>query len=422
LGIAYYDEVIPTIFVQIASYRDAELLPTLRDCIAKAAHPENLRFGICWQHDETEDLSEFLGDPRFRVLDVPYRESKGVCWARNTIQSLCRGETYTLQLDSHHRFIPAWDTALIDVLESIDSEKPLLTSYAPHYNPRKPKPPRAVPWKIAFDQFSPDGRLLTRPSFIETERDLVKPIPARFYSAHFAFARGAFCREVKHDPLLYFHGEEITIAVRAFTHGYDLFHPHKVIVWHEYTRSYRRKHWDDHDNGSEPWYARDLVARDRIAALLGQQDPAIDLGEFGLGNARTLADYEHFAGINFKLRLVQDYTRNDQAPPNPEIYADVDWEKHCKKDFVTKITVRRDKLPPFDRADFWYVGLHDKAGTELIRQDLLPESIKKALRTDPVRLELSYRATEPAHRWTVWPHSPTKGWLRKITGKAASEK
>ncbi len=45
------------IFVQIASYRDPELLPTIRDCIDKAKYPENLTFGICWQHDETESFS-----------------------------------------------------------------------------------------------------------------------------------------------------------------------------------------------------------------------------------------------------------------------------------------------------------------------------------------------------------------------------
>ena len=412
--------MIPTIFVQIASYRDAELLPTLRDCIAKAAHPENLRFGICWQHDENEDLAEFLADPRCRVIDVPYSESKGVCWARNAIQSLYAGETYTLQLDSHHRFVPAWDTTLIKMLESLDCDKPLLTSYAPHYNPRKPKPPKAVPWKIAFDKFCADGRLLTRPSFMEDHRALTKPIPARFYSAHFAFTRGAFCHEVKHDPLLYFHGEEISIAVRAFTHGYDLFHPHKLVVWHEYTRSYRPKHWDDHNNGTDPWYARDSTARDRIASLLGQLDIAVDLGDFGLGTKRTLADYEHYAGINFKLRLVQDYTRDDQPPPNPEIFTDDDWEKRCKKDYVAKIAVRRDKLPRLKDIDFWYVGLHNKAGTELVRQDMFPEAIKQALHANPVRLELAYRAAEPASSWTIWPHSASQGWLRKVTGKPTS--
>ena len=43
-----------TIFVQIASYRDPQLLPTLRDCIAKATRPDLLRFGVCWQRDESE--------------------------------------------------------------------------------------------------------------------------------------------------------------------------------------------------------------------------------------------------------------------------------------------------------------------------------------------------------------------------------
>jgi len=69
------------IFVQIASYRDPQLLPTLRDCIKNAKNPDNLVFGICWQHDETDSLDEFKDDKRFKIIDVPYKESKGVCWS-----------------------------------------------------------------------------------------------------------------------------------------------------------------------------------------------------------------------------------------------------------------------------------------------------------------------------------------------------
>ena len=39
-----------TIFVQIASYRDPQLLPTLKDMLDKAKYPDNLRIGISWQH------------------------------------------------------------------------------------------------------------------------------------------------------------------------------------------------------------------------------------------------------------------------------------------------------------------------------------------------------------------------------------
>ena len=100
----------------------------------------------------------------------------------------------------------------------------------------------------------------------------------------------------------------------------------------------------------------------------------MNLGEFGLGKSRSLADYEHYAGINFKLRMVQDYTREDHAPPNPEVYSDKDWEIRRTRDFTATILVRRDQLPSLSDVDFWYVGLHDKAGIELLRQDMLPDS------------------------------------------------
>ena len=68
-----------TIFVQIASYRDPQLLPTLRDCIAKATRPDLLHFGLCWQHDESESLAELAHDRRLRVVDIDYRDSRGAC-------------------------------------------------------------------------------------------------------------------------------------------------------------------------------------------------------------------------------------------------------------------------------------------------------------------------------------------------------
>ena len=101
-----------TIFVQRAAYRDPDLLNTLKDILDKAKNPKDLRFGISWQHspeDEWDNLSEYLDDDRFRILDIPHEDSKGACWARNLLQQLYSGETYTLQIDSHTRFIPNWD-------------------------------------------------------------------------------------------------------------------------------------------------------------------------------------------------------------------------------------------------------------------------------------------------------------------------
>jgi hypothetical protein len=64
------------IFVQIASYRDPELLNTLKDCIEKAKYPNNLVFSICWQHssdDEWDTLDEYKKDKRFKIIDIDYK-------------------------------------------------------------------------------------------------------------------------------------------------------------------------------------------------------------------------------------------------------------------------------------------------------------------------------------------------------------
>ena len=68
---------MPTIFVQIASYRDADFVSSCATASPKPHIRRTFEFGICWQHDASEDLGEFLADSRFRVVDVPYRNSKG---------------------------------------------------------------------------------------------------------------------------------------------------------------------------------------------------------------------------------------------------------------------------------------------------------------------------------------------------------
>jgi hypothetical protein len=65
------------VFVQLASYRDPQLIPTIQDALEKADHPERLIFGICWQYDETENPNHFDSNPQFRVSKFHYSESQG---------------------------------------------------------------------------------------------------------------------------------------------------------------------------------------------------------------------------------------------------------------------------------------------------------------------------------------------------------
>ncbi len=294
------------IFIQIAAYRDPQLLPTLRDCLANASDPERLQFCIAWQHnpeDEWDNLNEFKDDPRFIILDISYLDAAGPCRARNLIQQQYAGEEYTLQLDSHHRFEEDWDQTLITMLKDLQQKgypKPAITTYAPVYN-AVTEERLGFPTKMIFDKFIPEGVVLFLPISIIDPSDLSDPIPSKFYSAHFCFTLGSFCTEVLHDPNYYFHGEEINIAARAFTKGYDFFHPNKIILYHEYTREGRVKQWDDNPKWSE--FNEASFHRNRI--LFGMEEGNIDFGIYGFGTERSLADYEQFTGIDFSERTFE---------------------------------------------------------------------------------------------------------------------
>src|SRR5438105_2353745 len=91
----------PRIFVQIASYRDAECAATVRDLFEKARQPERVFVGICHQVDPGQDQALLKPDyPRadqVRTVVHHVRDARGAGWARLEAQSLWLGEEYTLQ-------------------------------------------------------------------------------------------------------------------------------------------------------------------------------------------------------------------------------------------------------------------------------------------------------------------------------------
>jgi hypothetical protein len=48
---------------------------------------------------------------------------------------------------------------------------------------------------MVFDRFTPEGVVFFLPEVIPNWQELKKPIPARFYSAHFCFTLGEFSTE-----------------------------------------------------------------------------------------------------------------------------------------------------------------------------------------------------------------------------------
>jgi glycosyltransferase involved in cell wall biosynthesis len=391
--------------------------------IENSNNPENLRIGICRQFhpdDKFDDLGEFDNDLRFRVVNVLYTESKGVCWARNQVQQLYDGEDYTLQIDSHMRFEKGWDDEMIQMIKQLQEkgfDKPLLTGYVSSFDPdNDPKGRTMVPWRMSFDRFIPEGAVFFLPESIPNWTELTEPVPSRFYSAHYCFTLGKFSVEVQHDPEFYFHGEEISIAVRAFTHGYDLFHPHKVLIWHEYTRKGRTKQWDD----DKDWVNKNNLSHKKNRQLFGMdgEEVTMDFSKYGFGTERTLKDYEIYSGLRFSKRAVQQYTLDKLYPPNPTIYeTEEEWEKSFASIFKHCIDLSFSQVPESDY-DFWVVAFHDEKDETIFRKDADKHEIMR-MKSDPdgyCKLWRDFQTTHKPKYWVIWPYSTSKGWCERLTG------
>ena len=411
------------IFIQIASFCDPQLGITIKDCIENSKHPEKLVFGITNQYnpDDEFNIDEYQNDERFRIENILHTESKGACWARNLLQQRYSGETYTFQIDSHMRFTPNWDVEMIKMIKQLQKKgfkKPLLTGYVSSFNPDNDPAGRVQePWRMSFDRFIPESPVFFLPETIPGWQNLTEPVPSRFYSAHFCFTLGQFCIEVPHDENYYFHGEEISIGVRAFTHGYDLFHPHKVLIWHEYERKGRVKQWDidkkwvDKNNSSH-------LRNRKLFSMDGEVYNPEEFGIYGFGNERTLKDYEIYSGLKFSNRAVQQYTLDKHYPPNPQIFqTEEEWLASYASIFKHCIDIGFTQVPEKDY-DFWVVAFHDENDETIFRKDADINEINMMLR-DPDGYCKVWREFQTTHKpkyWVVWPYSKSKGWCDRITG------
>lgn len=343
------------IFVSIASYRDPQTGPTIEDLLLKAKDKDRITIGLCLQEEKNE--TQIPESKNIRILQYNWRESQGTCWARHSIQKfLYDREDYYLQLDSHHRFCHHWDVKLIETIKYLKEkhEKPIIGGYCPVYEPKKDKELEYKAMQInCFPDFSSTGDLMFVPRQIKNFANLMEAgqqaIPARFLSGHFIFAESRFCDDCVYDPNLYFRGEELSLSARAYTHGYDMFHPTEPIVWHEYTRRRQIKHWDDHTSKNGfivDWSTRSERAKERVRILLGmQKDTKIKFGKYGLGNKRTIHEYELYSGLSFLTRQVHKHAYDvNNVYPFPTILSEEDWENGLMKKYKVEFDISKTFL------------------------------------------------------------------------------
>lgn len=144
-----------------------------------------------------------------------------------------------------------------------------------------------------------------------------KPLPSPFWTARFSFASSEIVREVPYDHHLeyIFFGEEIAMTVRLWTHGFDLFNPARVVAYHLGSRAHR--HWFREVQVGEDAVLKETAAKARLCGLLGiPQQGLMPEPPYGLGMARTLLDYERFAGVSFARQVVEERARTGLLHPS----------------------------------------------------------------------------------------------------------
>jgi hypothetical protein len=245
---------------------------------------------------------------------------------------------------------------------------------------------------------------------------MTEPAMSRFLSGHFCFARNEWAKEIRHDPDIYFSGEEINLTVRSYTHGYDMFHSHKLVIWHSTMREERAGmlKWDDDSKTGVDWSTKQTNARKKIRVLLGsEEDPTIDLTGYDLGTVRTLRDYEKYAGIHFKNRAVQRYTLENKYPPNPAIKDEKLWEQSFDKSFYHLVNVEKYMFADSNYGHI-LIAYDDENGLPIKTEYITDQRLIDFNNGTNIHYEDYFITDKIPSRVVYWAFSEEKGWCERV--------
>lgn len=294
-----------SIFVQIAAYRDFEVTPTILDAIKQSSGNHKINFGV---------HTVYLEESEINVPDLPnvkHAESKapdniGLGIGRALAHQFYDGEDYYLQCDSHSRFIKGWDEVAIHSVLNYQIQgirKPLLTMYPANY------------WYPSLDAKFVEKDVLSsgqlRNISFHENPDQFRKTRIPLQTAMPIIDGNVFVKSVSGGSIftvngfqpfntdIAFYGEEIWLAARAYTHGFDIVVPDEQYMYHLYYNhnkpaeiNKRKLLWVDFP---DQFNALDVISKDLIYKTLTEGT----IGDMLLGTERTIAEYGIFAGLDF---------------------------------------------------------------------------------------------------------------------------
>lgn len=315
-----------TIFVSVAAYQERLLEFTLDNIFKLSSNPSRIFVGLFDQSDDDTAswLSKKKYDSNVRYLQIDPVQSRGAAWARSVCNTLYMGEDYFLQIDSHTWFDRGWDAKLLRLMDAAKkkSEKPVISTYPPPFGLDE----EGKPFKNGVVQ---DAVFVLRPLPDANPRDekaafgfgsvyIKGPVMRIGYhiAGGFVFAPGEFVDEIPYDYRMYFEGEEQNLSVRAFTHGWDIFHVRDTFIpiYHLYKENgqdYTQHHWHPSvdQKRKTKWPEMTEKSDKRLRDLVYDRKTG---GAYGLGTVRSMDEYEKRSGIEYSKRNIKWRSGDDQ--------------------------------------------------------------------------------------------------------------
>ncbi len=295
----------PGITVMMVSYKDVHLPDTIESLRSAAVRPERLRFLICLQ-DRDPGIRAYLSahsDCRMIEVDPDERISLGSAFNLLGEQPVSDGEL-VLYTEPHMHAVHGWDEYYVRQINSLP-RRSVISNYAHTFEYGLPLPESPAPGcSIAIGGIRDSDHLE-----IAIGRPVKGPEPLLgcCIIGNNVFGPASFLRDCTMDPHMYMNLAETYLSLQLFTHGYNVYHTPYQYLYHYFATDTSSKEGDPVRSAARRFMQeRDLKLGfprfKRYLGIIDETNEAVDLGSHIPGTARSVRDFERFAGIDFQNR------------------------------------------------------------------------------------------------------------------------
>lgn len=309
------------IFVNICSYRDKLLAPTVESLLETESGRNHITYGV-FEQTRLEDslvtkFPHLVNNPKIRYKRIDPEYSDGVVWARAINAMQIYDEEFQYQIDSHMLFDKNWDHQLIlDYQQACKLEghdRVLLSAGTKNFDLDGDRITKHIlnddiSVNLGYFQFNKNMRLYAHGPWIPSPEVIQ---PSRHICAGNFFAPAKWIKEVGYNTNIFFEGEEQMLVISSFIKGYRIYTQRRIRCYH-YLRS---SNWESKQN------INPVVDPRRIR--MNQERSEKELSDYIYSlDEEDLKKFKEYTGVDYINRKLEERAISRHLKSDIEI----DWE------------------------------------------------------------------------------------------------